>query len=285
MIQIATVGDAQIVVKEGLRKVPPKKLFILHTKNEKTKNEFNELIKNIKSKKQKDSLKTKQYEDNAEKLRKEIIKEFDIPVELIKVGKYETYAVIREIQNIISNEKKKNKKLQGQDVAINITGGTKAMVAGAVCSAYLAQTKMYYVLEYHEAQGKELVIELPVPPRVKSRNTISGSTEKTTSIILQKIWDLNPPIGRLKLLLSFQKEKFPSEKFDKNGKKKIVLKSITPQILNFHLNKLEDKKIIERRKGEEKTKYGKIDRRSTIIHLTDYGNLCAAYPETIVDVV
>ena len=284
MFQIATVGDTQVVVKEGLRKEPPEKIFILHTENELSKKEFSEAIKKAKTK-EKEELKRKQYEDNAEKLKKEIIDEFEIRVELVRVGKYDTYAVIREIQKIISKEKKKNPKLQGQNFAINITGGTKAMVAGAVCSAYLAQTKMYYVLQYHEAQGGELVIELPVPPRVKSRNTISGNTEKTTSIILQKIWDLNPPVGRLKLLEKLKEEGMPTEKISKTGKKKTVIKSITPQILNFHLNKLEDKKIIERRKGEEKTKSGKIDRRSTIIHLTDFGSLCAAYPETIVDII
>lgn len=299
MIQIATVGDTQIVVKEGLRRTPPEKLYILHTENEKAKSEFDEAMKKAKGK-EKDHLKTQQYKDNAEKLKKEIINEYKIPVELVQVGKYDTYDVIREIQNIISKEKKKNTKLQGNDFAINITGGTKAMVAGAACSAYLAQTKMYYVLQYHEAKGKELVIELPVPPRVKSRNTISGSTENTTSRILERIWKLNPPVGRLKLLESFKGEEgMPTEilkaekikdktgKYKKTGKfdKKLTFKSITPQTLNFHLNKLEDVGLIIRKKGVEKTKSGKIDRKSTFIELTDFGQLQAAYPETIGDII
>ena len=299
MIQIATLGDTQIVVTEGLRKTPPEKLYILHTENERTKSEFDEEIKKAKPK-ERGFLKIQQYKDNAEKLRKEITKEFKIQVELVKVGKYDTYAVIREIQNIISKEKKKNTKLQGNDFAINITGGTKAMVAGAVCSAYLAQTKMYYVLQYHEAQGKELVMELPVPPRVKSRNTISGSTESTTSRILQKIWELNPPVGRSKLLQSLQDEEGkPTEilkaekKKDKTGKYKktgnykpvLAFKSITPQTLNFHLNKLEDIGIIIRKKGTEKTESGRIDRKSIMIELTDFGQLHAAYPETIGDII
>lgn len=299
MIQIATVGDTQIVVKEGLRKTPPKKLYILHTDNERTEENFEKDIKNAKPK-ERDFLKIQQYRNNAEKLRKEIQDEFKIQVELVMVGKYDTYDVIREIQGIISKEKKKKRKLQGNDFAINITGGTKAMVAGAACSAYLAQTKMYYVLQYHEAQGKELVMELPVPPRAKNRNTISGSTENTTSRILQKIWELNPPVGLQKLLETLQKEDgMPTEKLraekkkDKTGKykktgnfkKKIILKSITPQTLNFHLNKLEDSNIIIRKRGIEKTESRKIDRKSTIIDLTDFGHLHAAYPETIGDII
>ena len=299
MIQIATVGDTQIVVKEGLRKTPPEKLYILHTENERTKKEFDEVIKKVKPK-EKSFLKIQQYKDNAGKLRKEILDEFKIPVELVKVGKYDTYDVIREIQEIISKEKKKNLKLQGNDFAINITGGTKAMVAGAACSAYLAQTKMYYVLQYHEAKGKELVMELPVPPRVKSRNTISGSTESTTSRVLEKIWKLNPPVGRQKLLqnlqdeygmptevLKSQKKKNAAGKYKKTGdyRKQTVFKSITPQTLNFHLNKLEDLRLIDRKRGTEKTVSGKTDRKSIIIDLTDFGRLRAAYPETIGDII
>lgn len=246
-------------------------------------------------------MKIQQYKDNAEKLRKEIQKDFEIPVFLVKVGKYDTYDVIREIQNIISKEKKKNPKLQGNDFAINLTGGTKAMVAGAACSAYLAQTKMYYVLQYHEAKGKELVMELPVPSRVKNRNTISGSTISTTSRILQKIWELESPVGRFKLLKSLEREEgFPTEtlkavkkkekktgKYEKTGdfKKKTIFKPITAQALNFHLNKLEDNGIIIRKRGTEKTESGKIDRKSVIIDLTDSGRLYAAYPETIGDVI
>lgn len=53
MIQIATVGDTQVVVKEGLRKTPPEKLYILHTENERTKSkltiEKNGFIINIKN--------------------------------------------------------------------------------------------------------------------------------------------------------------------------------------------------------------------------------------------
>jgi hypothetical protein len=51
------------------------------------------------------------------------------------------------------------------------------------------------------------------------------------------------------------------------------------------LNKLEDVGLIVRKKGTEKTKSGKIDRKSTFIELTDFGQLRAAYPETIGDII
>jgi len=308
MIQIATVGDAQVVVKEGLRKVPSEKLYLLHTENERTELKLKQDLKKAKSKDEKRGIEVKQYQTNVEKLKDEIKNEFDIKIELKKVGKYDTYAVIREIQEIIRKEKKKNKNLQGDDFAINITGGTKAMVAGAVCSAYLVQTKMYYVLLYHEAKkGGDLVIELPVPSRIKKMNTLSGSNENTTSIILRKIWELGPPTTLEKLKdvtknIKFETEKQEFKGQDKSSKivKKTVQKKITAQILNYHLNKLEPK-FISRKKAKDVDKETiqkaydiKDDKevrkianngKNVIINLTETGHLYAAYPETIGDII
>ncbi len=310
MIQIATVGDAQVVVKEGLRKVPSEKIYILHTENERSESKFNQDLKKAKSKDEKNRIQTLQYQTNAEKLKVEILNEFDIKVELQKVGKYDTYAVIREIQEIIRKEKKENKKLQGENFAINITGGTKAMVAGSVCSAYLAQTRMYYVLQYHEAKkGGDLVIELPVPSRIKRMNTLSGSNENTTAIVLREIWKLGSPTTLEKLKNNTKDIKFETEKqqFKKQTKKKSaeieskrVQKTITAQILNYHLNKL-DSKFITRKKAKDvdmevlqkaydtmdEKKLEKIARngKNVIIQLTETGHLYAAYPETIGDVI
>ena len=310
MIQIATVGDAQVVVKEGLRKVPSEKLYILHTENERSESKLNQDLKKARSKDEKNRIQTQQYQTNAEKLKIEILNEFDVKVELQKVGKFDTYAVIREIQEIIRKEKKKNKKLQGEDFAINITGGTKAMVAGSVCSAYLAQTRMYYVLQYHEAKkGGELVIELPVPSRIKRMNTLSGSNENTTAMILREIWKLGSPTTLEKLKDVTKKIKFETkkQKFKKQSKNKSVeiesksiQKKITAQILNYHLNKL-DSKFLTRNKAKDvdrkiiKKAYDitddkeveKISRngKNVIIQLTETGHLYAAYPETIGDVI
>lgn len=309
MIQIATVGDAQIVVKEGLRKVPSEKLYILHTENTRSESKFNQDLKKAKSKEEKDLIQTKQYKTNADKLKNEIVDEFGIKVELHKVGKYDTYDVIREIQKIISKEKTKDPKLQGDDFAINITGGTKAMVAGAACSAYLAQTKMYYVLEYHEAKkGKDLVIELPVLPTVQRLNT-PKSNDTTSSIILREIWKLGPPTTYQKLRDHMKKisVKVEKKKFEKQTKKqkeihsaeivtKTITKKIEPNLLNYHLNKLEgkyitrkpakevDRKIVEKvYEIEDAKEIKKICNNSNniIIDLTEAGHLFATYPETL----
>lgn len=313
MIQIATLGDAQVVVKEGLRKKPPEKLYILHTENERTAAKFDEDLKKAKLDEEKNRIRTQQYHTNAEKLRTEILDEFSVKVELRKVGKYDTYDVIREIQEIIRKEKKKYPKLQGNDFAINITGGTKAMVAGAACSAYLAQTKMYYVLQYHEAKkGGELVIELPVPSRIKRMNTLSGSNEHTTALILRKIWELGTPttLEKLKNITKNEKVETEKQKFKKQPKgkqnesveieQKNRQKKITPQILNYHLNKL-DPKFVTRKKAKEVSRedlakalgitdekeLNKVskNRKTVIVDLTETGHLYAAYPETIGDVI
>ena len=287
MIQIATVGDTQVVVKEGIRKEMPEKLYILHTANERSQSEFEKAMNEAKKSKDGEKmklLKIKQYEDNVKELKKEIQNEFNIPVKLAKVGKFDSYDVIREIQNIISKEKKENPKLDTKEFAINITGGTKAMVAGAACAAYLAQTKMYYVLHYDEAKGKELVRELPVPYRVKNKSTITGSTEKATSLVLKKIWKLGELMTRTELEEALKDEKIPTEIKDKKGNIKTVYKKFTPQKLNYHLNKLEDSGIIIRTRGKKKESEG-ITRKTSIIELTDTGRLYAAYPETIGEIL
>ena len=184
------------------------------------------------------------------------------------------------------------------------------MVAGSVCSAYLAQTRMYYVLQYHEAKkGGELVIELPVPTRIKRINTLSGSNENTTAIILREIWKLGPPTTLEKLkdvtkVIKFETEK---QKFKKQSKSKLVemeskmvQKMITPQILNYHLKKLDPKFITRKRAKDvnmevlqnaydttDEKKLEKIARngKNVIIELTETGHLYAAYPETIGDVI
>ena len=288
MIQIATVGDTQVVVKEGLKKILPDKLYILHTANEKTKSEFDDAI--LQAKKEKNTtfvkiLQTKQYEENAKKLKKEIQDEFHIKVELRKVGKFDSYDVIREIRQIVTNEiNESGNKLNSKDFSINITGGTKAMVAGAACAAYLVQSKMYYVLHPDEARGQELVRELPVPSRVRRRSTISGSTENATSIVLQKIGEIGKTNNK-HLLEVLKDEKIPTEKIIAGkSKPKVVFKKFTAQKLNYHLNKLEDAGVITRQRGWL-AENGKKNRKLVTIELTDTGRLYATAPETIGDLL
>ena len=261
MIQIATLGLTPAVVEEGLRKISPDKLYIIHTEN----------IQGGKLK--------EQVETSAKKLKKDIEKNFKIDVELLKVDKFDTSAVIYSILDIIKKERNENDELVSKDFVINITGGTKAMVAGAACAAYLAQTKMYYVLEPGESKGKEPVMELPVPTRAV--DDYRGETSKTTSIILQKILELSPTNNQY-LLEKLENTEIIVIKPDKDRKKFKKHKKITGQLLSYHLKKLEDAGCITKTRGWQKGK--KKDSKLNTIKITETGKYYAYYPEVIGEV-
>ena len=295
MIQIATVGDTQEVVKTGLGKNLPDKLYILHTENERTKKEFDSEIKKAKqegNEQREHYLKTKQYETNVKLLKKEIEKDFKIDVELKLVHKFESNIVINTILSIISKEKKiqiKNSSGSYLDIvhnsenfAINITGGTKAMVAGAACAAYLSQARMYYVLHPSEARGNDLVRELPVP--TKTENTSRGGAQKTTSIILSAIRKFEEPVSPTTLRddLINSGVKFPFVKRDKKTNTEITeLRSFSPQLIAFHTGKLRDANLVEEIEVTRKTKSGKKDRRVKLLALTTSGQYYADYPDIL----
>jgi len=286
MIQIATVGDTQEVVKIGLGKILPEKLYIIHTPNERTKKELEEDI--AKAKKDKNPsfvkfLKSKQYEDNVKNLRKEIIKDFNIEVELLSVHKFESDEVIRAVLSAIDAEQK-IKKRDKKDYVVNITGGTKAMVAGAACAAYLAQARMYYVLHPDEAKGKELVRELPVPTRAE--NTSKGDSTKTTGIVLAKLREIDKDCTAKYLFGELVGVKFPFVKKDKKTDKEITeMRAFTPQSLNYHLRKLKESELITVEAGfREEGKKRKNGRQNTII-LTETGKHYADYPDILGEVL
>ena len=246
------VGETSIVVEEGIKKNMPEKLFILHTKNE----------SNFK------------FEDKAKELKEKIELEYKIPTKLKKVGSVDMDDIISTILGIIVKEKKESKKsLQRSDFAINITGGTKAMVAAASTAAYLAGSRLYYVLLPEEARGKDLVKELPVPsiPRNDSR----GNTTKTTSIVLQFIGKLGTTNNSL-LLHKLQ----DSRKVTK----------LTPQKLYYHLQKLETNKLITIERGwvhgtNPRTGQPRINRTLTTIELTVQGEYYAEFPDLVGNIV
>lgn len=251
MIQIALVGETPIVVEEGIKKNVPEKLYIIHTKNETRY----------------------KYENIAKKLKKKIQEKNQIPTELVKVGAFDMEDVIQKILKIISSEKKKSKKfLERKDFAINITGGTKAMVAAASTAAYLAGTRLYYVLNPEIARGNDMVIELPLPtiPQDDSR----GSTSKTTSTVLQHIAKSKKTNNVLLLQVLEKNRKF---------------KKITPQKLQYHLNKLEANGLITRSRGwvygtSEYTGTPRVNKKFTTIELTSTGEYYADFPDLVGDI-
>jgi hypothetical protein len=163
LIQIALLGRTSIVVDHGLRKAVPTKLFILHTENQPDY----------------------QYESEANRLKDKITSEYNITVELLKVGAFDMEGVIKTILGTIIKEKKMDSTLTKKDFVINITGGTKLMVSAASTAAYLAGSRLYYVMESTRYRGDDPVKELPLPARPENDNR--GNTSKTTAIILEKI--------------------------------------------------------------------------------------------------
>jgi hypothetical protein len=263
MIQLATLGLTPEVVITGLQKILPKKLYIIHTEN----------VKGGKSE--------EQVETIAKKLEKQIEESYRIPVELLKVEKFDSNAVIGSILQTISKERKENPDLGKKDFVINITGGTKAMVAGAACAAYLAQAKMYYVLHPDEAKGKELVRELPVPSRAE--NTSQGESTRTSSIVLEKIKELSPTNNK-HLLEKLGSEKAPVvKKIPGSNKTKTVYKKFTGQILSYHLNKLDDAGLITRVRGWVSGK--KKNNKLNTITITETGKYYAEFPDVIGEVI
>ena len=168
-------------------------------------------------------------------------------------------------------EKKQSKKfLESSDFVINITGGTKAMVAAASTAAFLAGSRLYYVLDSKRVKGKDLVLELPLPSIPRDDNR--GSTTKTSSIVLELIGELRKT-NNSRLLGKLEGDK-------RIGK-------LSPQKLQYHLNKLEVNKLITINRGwvtGKKNQYtGQyvIDKKKTPIEITNTGKYYADFPDLV----
>ena len=247
MIQLATLGLTPIVVEEGLKKSIPEKLYIIHTKDEANYN----------------------FEKEAKKLKNKIEDLYKVPTILLKVDAFDMDKIIKSILNIIQKEKKPN--LTKKDFAINITGGTKLMVAAATTAAYLAGARVYYVVEASKHRGEDLVKELPMPVRPEDDNL--GNTSKTTAIILQKIKKLGKCTNAMLL---------DEVRRDRRLKKN--------QRIEYSLNKLEENNLISITLGWEKiskTKTGKpmFDRKKRTIQLTSSGEYYADFPGLLGSIV
>lgn len=243
MIQLALVGLTPIVVEEGLRKSIPDKLYIIHTKNE----------SNYK------------FETEAKKLKTKIESQHKIPTILVKVDAFDMDEIIHTILITINKERKKNPNLTKKDFAINLTGGTKLMVAAAATAAYLAGARVYYVMESSKYRGEDLVKELPMPVRPEDDNR--GNTSRTTAIILEKIKKLGKCTNQI-LLDEVRKDR----RLKKN------------QRIQYHLKKLVENNLIsitagwEKRTRNPKTGKPDVDYKKRTIQLTPSGEYYADFP-------
>jgi len=243
LIQLALVGLTPVVVEEGLRKSMPDKLYIIHTKNESNYN----------------------FEDEAKNLKNKIDVSYKVPTELLMTDAFDMDQIIKTILTAISREKKRDSSLTRKDFVINITGGTKLMVAAAATAAYLAGARVYYVMEPSKFRGDDLVKELPMP--VRPEDNSRGSTSRTTSIVLEKIKKLGRCTHQM-LLEEIRKD----SRVKKN------------QRIEYHLKKLAETNLIsisigwEKKKTNPKTGRPEVDYKRRTIQLTPSGEYYAEFP-------
>lgn len=239
---MALVGKTPIVVEHGLRKSVPTKLYILHTRNEPDY----------------------QYELEANELRAKIKREYNFPIELVKIGAFDMEGIIKTILGIIFKEKKMDSMLTKKDFTINITGGTNLMVSAASTAAYLSGAKLYYVMDSSKYRGDDPVKELPLPVRPENDN--KGNSSKTTAIILELIKRLGKA-NNMMLLENVRKDR----RLKKN------------QRIQYHLDKLREMDLITVNHGWSYVRDGKpkTDYKKRTIKLTATGQYYAEFPDLV----
>ena len=143
VVHIAPIGTETAHVIEWLRSGPVEKIYLLHSKKTAEVN----------------------FPKKARDLEKQIKKLYP-GVEIIK-RVIENAFNLDDTQNVITEiiyyERNKN-NVENQEIAINVTGGTKVQAAAAVLSAYKHGTKAYYILNRNKNKNlKEYVDPLPIP--------------------------------------------------------------------------------------------------------------------------
>jgi hypothetical protein len=205
------------------------------------------------------------FEAEAKKLALRIEETYKIQAILVKVDPFDMDQNIKSILQIISAERKVNSSLSKRDFVVNLTGGTKLMVAAAATAAYLAGSRVFYVMDSSKYRGDDIVKELPMPiiPEDNSR----GRTGKTTAIVLEKIRKLGRCTNHM-LLEELRKD----NRVKKN------------QRIEYHLRKLVENGLVDIQIGWQKAKKNprtgkpEIDRKKRTITLTPSGEYYAEFP-------
>ena len=143
VVHIAPIGTETAHVIEWLRSGPVEKIYLLHSKKTAEVN----------------------FPKKARDLEKQIKKLYP-GVEIIKrviENAFNLDGTQDVITEIIYYERNEN-NVENQEIAINVTGGTKVQAAAAVLSAYKHGTKAYYILNRNKNKNlKEYVDPLPIP--------------------------------------------------------------------------------------------------------------------------
>ena len=176
VVHISPIGRETKHVEEWLREITPvSKIWLIHSKKKDGGTD---------------------YGKNARDLEKKLKKDYaGIEVKRVTIdnplGMDDTMDAITEI---VRQEDDNN--VIRQHVAINVTGGTNVMAAGAILSAMHLGTKAYYVLnrEKNPAQ-KKYVIELPIPPIGIAK--MNETQQKVLDIISKGYFILYDSTGRI----------------------------------------------------------------------------------------
>ncbi len=161
-VHIATVGLTEEPIIHGMNAYPVDKLILLHSNDDKSKENSLEIVK------------------VAEKMK--------IICEVHEVDAFDLENVIISIMDL-------HKKHRQDNLSINLTGGTKVMASAALLSGYILGVRIYYIqdgsIEKNQGKGiKELTIELPVP------KTNIDDLEETQRNILSYVYQENGLLER-----------------------------------------------------------------------------------------
>ena len=142
VVHISPIGRETKHVEEWLREITPvSKIWLIHSKKKDGDTDF---------------------ANDARDLEKKLKNDYAG----IQVEKYtiENPLVMDDTMDAITDIVSKEEDVLRQEFAINVTGGTNVMAAGAILSAMFLGTKAFYVLNRKKNPGqKSYVEELPIP--------------------------------------------------------------------------------------------------------------------------
>ena len=124
---------------------PKKRIYLIHSPNQKKSADTPKPIplETI-------AKKTKTWIEKSNPRTKVILRK------LTKNGAFDNLETITEIKKIVTEEKKRSDHISTKNIAINITGGTNMMAAGAILAAFYNKTEAYYVKDTRYIQNQEL---------------------------------------------------------------------------------------------------------------------------------
>lgn len=165
---------------------------------------------------------------------------FGYKIEVQEVAAFELRSVVDTIVTIAKDH-------PGDDLYVNITGGTNLMAGAATSSAFFIGAIPYYVLERQEDESlEELIISLPAP-----NQPLTFDLSDAQRTVLEQLgeWDSKEKTGVI-------------------GRELGDALGASAQKVSYHIGKLEEKGLIEthsqgRRKEIELTDVGRLYLRWT----------------------